>query len=386
MSDFRSTTPAEFNQELRAYEQVAKLQRYRLAEGAEEEFDEDFVLKPCDLALLDSADAADRERFIADLGESLEDTGFAILTGHGVDPELYAEAHRRTREFFESHPLEVKQRYRARRQGSVNQGYFPMRETTVIHPDLVEGWVFCRRAFDLGKDRAWNEADFWPSPGWEAFFRQVVLAHERLIHPIMRSILAYLDEDPGLFDERLTATNFGFRLNYYPAMTGVSEDTTGRMLGHEDVDLFTILPAAETEGLQLLHRKTMKWVRVVAPPGAIVLNTGDYMQRITNNRLPSTTHRVSAPRDPAARTRPRTSFPMAIYVWEDEVLEVLPNQGEPLYPPVRAEDFHTRITSKYYGDSYHATGEEGAVARRVRQTLATSLRTGGAGTGCSPRC
>ena len=149
-------------------------------------------------------------------------------------------------------------------------------------------------------------------------------------------------------------------------MTEVPEGTTGRMLGHEDVDLFTILPAAETEGLQLLHRKTMKWVRVAAPPGAIVLNTGDYMQRITNNRLPSTTHRVSAPRDPAARARPRTSFPMAVYVWEDEVLEVLPNQGAPLYPPVRAEDFHTRITSKYYGDSYHSTGEEGAVERRVR--------------------
>ena len=94
---FRSEAPSEFNQELRAYEQVAKLQRYRLAEGAEEEFDEDFVLKPCDLSLLDSADAADRGRFTADLGESLEDTGFAILTGHGVDPALYAEAHRRTR-------------------------------------------------------------------------------------------------------------------------------------------------------------------------------------------------------------------------------------------------------------------------------------------------
>ena len=358
--------PAEFNQELRAYEQVAKLQRYRLAEGAEEEFDEDFVLRPCDLSLLESSRAADRERFIRELGESLEDTGFAILTGHGVDAALYAEAHRRTRDFFERHSLEEKLPYRARRQGSVNQGYFPMRETTVIHPDLVEGWVFCRRAFDLGENPDWDEAAFWPSPGWEPFFRRVVLAHERLIHPIMQSVLAYLGENPALFDERLTATNFGFRLNYYPPLSGVPEGTTGRMLGHEDVDLFTILPAAETEGLQLLHRKTMKWVRVAAPPGAIVLNTGDYMQRITNNRLPSTTHRVSSPRDPAARMKPRTSFPMAIYVWEDEFLEVLPNQGAPLYPPVRAEDFHTRITSKYYGDSYHTTGEEGAVSRRVR--------------------
>ena len=215
--------PAEFNQELRAYEQVAKFQRYRLAEGAEEEFDEDFVLNPCDLSLLGSSRAADRERFIRELGESLEDTGFAILAGHGVDPALYAEAHRRTREFFESHALEEKLRYRARRQGSVNQGYFPMRETTVIHPDLVEGWVFCRRAFDLGEDPDWDEAAFWPSPGWEPFFRRVVQAHERLVHPIMQSVLSYLGEDPALFDDRLTATNFGFRLNYYPAMTDVPE-------------------------------------------------------------------------------------------------------------------------------------------------------------------
>ena len=367
-----SAAPAEFNQELRAYEQVEKLQRYRLAEDAGEEFDDDFVLSPCDLSLLRSPRASDRDRLIAALGASLEDTGFAILTGHGVDPALYAEAHRRTRAFFETHPLEEKLRYRARRQGSVNQGYFPIRETTAIHPDLVEGWVFCRRAFDLSGDPDWDEAAYWPSPGWELFFRRVVRAHERLIHPIMRAILSCLGEAPALFDERLTATNFGFRLNYYPPLADVPSETTGRMLGHEDVDLFTILPAAETEGLQLLHRRTMKWVRVAAPPGTIVLNTGDYMQRITNNRLPSTTHRVSAPRDPAERAKPRTSFPMAVYVWEDEMLEVLPNQGRPLYPPVRAEDFHTRITSKYYGDRYHQSGEEGAVSRRARPGAAES--------------
>lgn len=51
-------------------------------------------------------------------------------------------------------------------------------------------------------------------------------------------------------------------------------------------------------------------------------------------------------------TRTRTGYPMAIYVWEDEILEVLPETGEPRYPPIRAENFHTRITGKYYGDDY----------------------------------
>lgn len=361
----RNGAPAEYNREVGAYEQVRKLQRYRLAEGAEEEFDEDFVFEPCDLSQLASPDADARAAAVAALGASLEDTGFAILTGHGVDPALYEEAHRRTKDFFESHSLEQKMRYRARRHGSVNQGYFPLRETSRIHPDLVEGWVFCRRAFALDGNGGWKEGAFWPSPGWEPFFRRVVLANEALIRPVMRAVLAYLGEEESLYDRALTGTNFGFRLNYYPPLSGETEDAAGRMLGHEDVDLFTLLPASEVEGLQLLHRRTMKWVRVSAPPGTIILNTGDYMQRITNDRLPSTTHRVGVPRDPASRRKPRTSFPMAIYVREDEILRVLPNQGEPRYPPVRAEDFHTRITSKYYGDSYHEVGEEGVVRRRL---------------------
>ena len=76
------------------------------------------------------------------------------------------------------------------------------------------------------------------------------------------------------------------------------------------------------------------------------------MHRITNDRLPSTTHRVSRPRDAADQRRARVSFPLNVYLWEDEVLEVLPGLGAPKYEPVRAEDFHTRITSKYYGDDY----------------------------------
>ena len=94
----RAEAPAEYNREVGAYEQVRKLQRYRLAEGAEEEFDEDFVFEPCDLSQLASPDTEARAAAVAALGASLEDTGFAILTGHGVDPALYEEAHRRTKE------------------------------------------------------------------------------------------------------------------------------------------------------------------------------------------------------------------------------------------------------------------------------------------------
>ena len=124
------------------------------------------------------------------------------------------------------------------------------------------------------------------------------------------------------------------------------------MLGHEDIDLFTILPSQSIEGLQVLNRKNMKWIRLKPKFGDIILNTGDYMQRISNDVFPSTTHRVSRPQESNLIGKPRVSFPMAIYIWEDEILEVLPNLENPKYEPIRAEKFHTSITSKYYGDEY----------------------------------
>jgi len=343
------------NQEYIDYDQVEKPHSYRLAEGSEEAFDEEYRLSTCDVGRFLRGNEDDRKAFARELGEALHGIGFAILEGHGIDNARYEEAESRVSEIFTRVSLEEKLRFRAQRFGSVNQGYFPIRETSDIHPDLVEGWVFCRRAFDLGEATVRLE-DFWPLPAHEPFFRELCQSHERLILPVMQSLLTYLGCDPHLYDQKLTRTNFGLRLNYYPPLTAADDASgAGRLLGHEDVDMFTFLPAPRVEGLQLLNRSNMKWVRVQAPPGAIILNTGDYMQRLSNDIFPSTTHRVSKPRDPSALGSPRVSFPLAVYLWEDEILEVLPGIESPKYPPIRAIEFHTRTTSKFYGDDYAVT-------------------------------
>lgn len=344
------------NQDFNRFDQVRKDQVYYLSEGAgEEAFDDDYEIRTCDLSLFLSGTDEGKREFAAQLGAALEDIGFAVLVNHGVDPQLLADTDGTIREFFGSTSREQRMPYLAERQGSVNQGYFPITETTIIHPDMVEGWVFCRRAFRLDDNPGYREKEFWPTKGYEEVFRRLIQAEEKLILPVMQSILTYLGCDPHLYDERLTGTNFGFRLNYYPPMVVPGDSATGRMLGHEDVDLFTFLPAPEVEGLQALNRRNMKWIRLNPPPGSIILNTGDYMQRITNDRLPSTTHRVSPPADTELLDKPRVSFPMAIYLWEDEMLEVLPGLGEAKYPPVKAVEFHTRTTSKYYGADYAVT-------------------------------
>lgn len=354
MTDKKDHGVDAVNLEYLRYDQVKRPHEYHLAEGTRDQFDDDFEIKTCDLSAFLSGDEADKDQFAQDLGSAMQEIGFAILVGHGVDPALHQAATPRVIDCFTKPTLEDKLRYRAARHGSVSQGYFPIKETSDIHPDLVEGWVFCRRAFDIPpREAPLRTEDFWPLPDLEPFFRTIVLEHAKLILPIMQSILRYLGCDPHHYDARLTNTNFGLRLNYYPPVSADDAATgAGRLLGHEDVDLFTILPAPEVEGLQVLNRENGKWIRLSAPPGSIILNTGDYMQRITNDILPSTTHRVSKPRDTQLQGRARVSIPMAVYVWEHELLEVLPGLPNPKYEPIEAITFHTRTTSKFYGDDY----------------------------------
>ena len=343
------------NRDFEKYDQVRKAHTYRLAENDADAFDDDYQIATLDFQPFLRGDTQDRARFAEDFANALHEIGFAVLTGHGVDPALYDDMHDGVLDLFTTTSIEDKMRFRATRFGSVNQGYFPIEETSDIHPDLVEGWVWCRRAFGIPQDRAspFRAEEFWPRAEYERRFRRLVLAHEPLFKPIAQAMFQGLGADPHTYDRKLSATNFGLRLNYYPPMTGEQDRSgAGRLLGHEDVDLFTILPATRVEGLQVWNHRSGKWVRLHAPAGSIIINTGDYMQRITNDLLPSTTHRVGKPVDRSHLAEARVSFPMAVYVWEDELLEVLPGLGEPKYQPVKTIAFHTRSTSKFYGDDY----------------------------------
>ena len=349
--------PAEpaLNRDFSRFDQVRKAHTYRLAEHESDRFDEHYEIATLDLEPFLRGNAQDKARFAEAFAAALQEIGFAVLVGHGVDPALYDEMEEQVLDLFTSTSLDEKMRFRAQRHGSVSQGYFPIEETSEIHPDLVEGWVWCRRAFDIPQDRAapFRAEDYWPRAEFEPQFRRLALAHEALFKPIAQAMFQGLGCDPHVYDEKLTNTNFGLRANYYPPMSADQDGSgAGRLLGHEDVDLFTILPASRVEGLQVWNHRSRAWVRLNAPHSSIIINTGDYMQRISNDRLPSTTHRVGKPRDRSHLARARVSFPIAVYVWENEILEVLPGLGPPKYEPIKAIAFHTRSTSKFYGDDH----------------------------------
>lgn len=339
--------------EFARYDQVDK-PAYQLAEVADgaDAFDDDFEFTTCDLRHYLGGSPAERSDFVEQLSSAMQDIGFTILVGHGVDTDLWVEAEGWIEQLFCENTLDEKMAYRAERHGAVSEGYFPIHETSDIHPDKVEGWVFGRRAYHLDAAANFDAATFWPQPELEPAFRRLIEAQVPLFKPIMAAILEGLGCEADLFDARLTNPNFGQRLNYYPPLGDADQAAgVGRLLGHEDVDLFTLLPAPREEGLQVLKRDG-KWVRLSAPVGSIVLNTGDYLQRLSNDILPSTTHRVSQPQDTTRRNRARFSLPLAAYLRPDEILEVLPNCGPPKYDPISVIAFHTRTTAKFYGDDY----------------------------------
>src|SRR4029079_19022936 len=164
------------NQDFSRYDQVTKAHTYRLAEGAADAFDEDYGIATLDFEPFLRGDADDRKRFAESFAGALSEIGFAVLTGHGVDPGLYDSLHDDVIELFETTPLPEKLRFRAERHGSVNQGYFPIEETSDIHPDLVEGWVWCRRAFDIEpRSELFDAGQFWPRADYEQRFRRLAL-------------------------------------------------------------------------------------------------------------------------------------------------------------------------------------------------------------------
>ncbi|MDH5344205.1 MAG: 2-oxoglutarate and iron-dependent oxygenase domain-containing protein, partial [Gammaproteobacteria bacterium] len=170
------------NQDFIRYDQVEKSHTYRLAESDTDEFDTGYEIRTFDLGRYLTGNAADRRAFAEEFGAAVQEIGFSVLVNHGVDPALYDEIEARTEELFTTTPIEDKMAFRAKRHGSVSQGYFPIRETSDIHPDLVEGWVWCRRAFDMPQKRSapFRPEDFWPDTRDEPAYRKLVLAHEKL--------------------------------------------------------------------------------------------------------------------------------------------------------------------------------------------------------------
>src|SRR3954466_4086000 len=136
MDDRKTQGIQATNQAFIRYDQVDKKQEYHLAEGKHgEAFDDQTRIQTCDLGRFLRGNEADRRAFARELGAALRSLGFAILEGHGISPSLYREAEEQTDALGSGTSPADKLRFRARRHGSVIQGYFRVKQTSGVYPD-----------------------------------------------------------------------------------------------------------------------------------------------------------------------------------------------------------------------------------------------------------
>ncbi|WP_308911532.1 isopenicillin N synthase family dioxygenase [Pseudokordiimonas caeni] len=108
------------------------------------------------------------------------------------------------------------------------------------------------------------------------------------------------------------------RILHYPPMTGSEEPGAVRAAAHTDINLLTILPAANEPGLQV-QAKDGSWIDVPCEFGTLVVNIGDMLQEASGHYYPSTKHRVINPTGERSE-KSRISMPLFLHPRPDVVL------------------------------------------------------------------
>ena len=297
-----------------------------------------------DIASVSLADS-DRnpDSFAQELGRSFEDYGFAIIADHGIPDELIHRAEEKAKAFF-ALPDEVKRRYHIPGGGGA-RGYTPFGIETAkgqkAH-DLKEFWHVGRDLPPGHKFRGHMPDNVWPEEveSFRDTFTELYATFDRTGLKILKAIARYLGVDEDYFADTVRDGNSVMRLLHYPPIEG-EPGSHVRAGAHEDINTITLLLGAEEAGLELLTKEG-EWIPVAPRPGELVVNIGDMLQRLTNGRLRSTSHRVVNP--PAERRgHSRYSMPFFLHFRSDFLIEALPGTvpaGEqPKWPPITADDY-----------------------------------------------
>lgn len=300
------------------------------------------AIQPVSMTLYDQ----DFEAFSQALGSSFKRYGFAVVADHGLDQAVIDAALDDAKAFF-ALPEETKRKYHVPGTGGA-RGLTPFgveaaKDAKAV--DLKEFWHVGRELPEGHPYRRFMRDNLWPTEvaGFRDHLYGMFEAMDGLGAKLLRAIARYLNLGDDYFADKVDMGNSVLRMLHYPP---VPADAPGvRASAHEDINVITLLLGAEEAGLQLKDADG-QWLDIAPPPGALVVNIGDMLQRLTNHVLPSTTHRVVNPA-PERRGFARYSTPFFLHFNPDFLIETLPSMITPDNPDryagkaIMAEDYLT---------------------------------------------
>jgi isopenicillin N synthase-like dioxygenase len=262
-----------------------------------------------DLADFLSGNELRKQKFIKQIGEAYEEIGFVALRGHFLSNELSQNLYTKVKAFFDL-PEEIKQSYEIDGIGG-QRGFTSFGKESAKgkkEGDLKEFWHFGQEVIGNDKLKAEypknvivNEVPNFNNVGMEAY----KMLEKTAIH-VLRALAIYVGLDELYFDKFVINGNSILRPIYYPPIQGEPKGAV-RAAAHGDINLITLLMGASAAGLEVQNKKG-EWIGVTALPDQLVINVGDMLERLTNNKLRSTIHRVvNPPRD--EWDKPRYSIP-----------------------------------------------------------------------------
>ncbi|MBS1564508.1 MAG: isopenicillin N synthase family oxygenase [Bacteroidetes bacterium] len=243
-----------------------------------------------------SGDPQLKQKFVNDLGKAYEEVGFVAVKNHGIPDDLIAELYKDVQQFF-SLPLDKKKQYEvpglAGQRGYTSFGKEHAKGSDA--PDLKEFYQHGQMVEDGDPVKAEypDNVSIKDVNGFTPTMNQAYRAFEKSGKSLLQAIALYLELDEHYFDKYVHNGNSILRAIHYPPITSEPKSAI-RAEQHEDINLITLLVGASADGLQILTKQN-EWVGVTSLPEQIVVNVGDMLQRLTNNKLKSTTHRVVNP-------------------------------------------------------------------------------------------
>jgi isopenicillin N synthase-like dioxygenase len=286
--------------------------------------------------------SADFDAFTEALGGSFARYGFAVVTDYDLPQGRIDAALADAKAFFDL-PEAAKRRYVT---GTGHQrGYTPFGVETAKgaqHYDLKEFWHVGRELAPGHRFKGSMPGNVWPTEiaGFREHVGWLYEALDALGAQVLQSVAVYLGLPRDYFADKVDEGNSILRLLRYPPVP--FDGPHVRAGAHEDINVITLLLGAEEAGLEVQDRDG-RWLPINPPPGSLVCNIGDMLQRLTNHRLPSTSHRVVNPA-PERRGVPRYSTPFFLHFNSDFLIETLPGCVDARHPdrypqPITADGF-----------------------------------------------
>ncbi len=242
---------------------------------------------------------AQRKAFSDGIGKAFNETGFVTIANHGMSKELMAELYVEVKKLFDLEE-EIKKKYEivelAGQRGYTSKGREKAKDSTT--PDLKEFWQVGQfvEGEVMSKEEYPDNILVDELPRFNDITKEIFKKLEYSGTHILRAIAVYLGLDEFYFDAKIKNGNSILRgIHYFPIsdQDSLAPDAV-RAGAHEDINLITLLIGASADGLEVLTRDG-DWYPIKAQVDDIVVNVGDMLQRLTNNKLKSTTHRVVNP-------------------------------------------------------------------------------------------